>query len=143
MSQDTRKNLFALLMAAACLAGYWQYTHRGAFPLRIVATLPVPGDGRHVLIIEETEQRGDLPESQRSALFDPALRKWLRGKDIDFRLLDQNDPATDEGGWFAAAVAIPHPTLPWLVASNGKSGISAALQADTQSIERQLSEVFP
>lgn len=101
------------------------------------SVLPVPGAGLHLLIVEETEDRVRLPEAQRQVLFSPDLRQWLKNKGYAYRIWDRNVDASHEpSGWFKQALEVKRESLPWLVASNGKTGFSGPLPVSVDETKK-------
>lgn len=111
-------------------------------PLVIVPPTPTPIDpapiaeiGNRVLIVYESSQVQNYPPQQQAILSSTRLRKYLNDtcvKDAtgqpEYRILDQHTEFTggDDGVW-PKAMEIQRDSLPWIVVSNGKRGISAPL----------------
>jgi hypothetical protein len=95
---------------------------------------PIPGTGLRVLFIEETANRTDLTPEQREILFGRGpgtVWDWLdqncvKGPGGPERWLFDKDanPAITE---LANALKGPHPVLPAVVASNGRTGFDVPL----------------
>lgn len=94
---------------------------------------PVPGDGRHVLVIYETDDRISLPRDQRSILDSVPLREWLQTSKWDAEFLDPDTAFLDGDEWFKQALTVERTGLPWVVVSNGKAGFSGPLP---ESVEK-------
>jgi hypothetical protein len=76
-----------------------------------------------------------LPVAQSSILYDTSLRTFLDantpvgtdGKTHEYRIWDPSvDASGDEAIW-QAALKRPHPTIPWLLISNGVTGFEGPL----------------
>ena len=65
-------------------------------PTPIVDEVPVPGDGFHVLIIEETDERRQLPQSQLAAVTGTAVKRWMKNNGAEWRIWDQDVDAAHE-----------------------------------------------
>lgn len=129
-----------LCLLAFC-AGW--VTGGGKFPGPPVIgqSAPFATDGTlHVLIIEESAERGKLKAGQLEAMTS-TLPDSIRGMagEGHFRLLDlstSSDLSKDKKE-FQAAGKVERKSLPWLVASNGRTGYSGPLPesiAETKKI---------
>ena len=98
---------------------------------------PITEKGFRVLIVEETEDRINLPKGQLEILLslaDGGVRKFLETKCVkdakgnpEFRILDKdNDLSRDSKVW-QDAWKIPHTPLPYLIATNGVTGFAGPL----------------
>jgi hypothetical protein len=88
---------------------------------------PVPGDGKHLAIIYETQDRASMPRGQQEIIDSVTIRKMLIDGGWTARYLDDDTEFTTESQWFRAAVELPMDSLPWVVLSNGKAGYSGPL----------------
>ena len=95
---------------------------------------PVPGDGLHLLVIYETDDRVSMPAGQRSIIDSVPVRQWLREKGFvdenhksTARFFDPQTELVEEDQWFRDALALKTESLPWMIVSNGKSGFSGPL----------------
>ena len=96
---------------------------------------PIPGDGLRVLIVYES---GDtLPVGQHSILYGKTVRDYLNatcpvgpdGKTREWRIYDKDVDTTGESKLWQDALKRPHPSIPWIVISNGKTGFEGPLPA--------------
>ena len=104
---------------------------------------------KRVLIVYESDDRGDYPQSQSLIFSSTDFREWLKSKvsvssdgNLQFRIYDKDaDMSTVPDEW-RAAMAVERESLPWIIVSNGKSYYAGKLPetiAETQAlIERYL-----
>jgi hypothetical protein len=83
---------------------------------------PIPHDGLHVLIVEETSSRSRLTPEQVSIFTDTKWRDYVSSKNGKFRVLDQHAEFTDSSDIFKAALDRPRSGIPWLIVSNQPHG---------------------
>lgn len=95
--------------------------------------------GPHVLIIEETADRGRLSTEQLTALF--TVSSWAGKRGFKWRVWDQqiDNQETDDPFW-AAALALPRESLPWIVLADDDAGYSGPLPEDMDTIEDLVAE---
>lgn len=108
----------------------------GVLPIPVpnpVDPAPFPSSGLRVLIVEETGDRGKLPASQRTVFTSVKLREWLNancqkeGDDAGWRILDKDADMQFASETWKQAMQLPRQSTPWLIASNGRSGVSCPL----------------
>ncbi len=104
---------------------------------------PVPGDGFHVLIIEETEDRNQLTGEQSGTIFGAPFRTWMKNVGADFRVWDKDVNAARESEWFRKALDVTRQSTPWLIVSNGKRGFSGPLPTTEAGIKAKIQEFAP
>lgn len=104
---------------------------------------PVPGDGRHVLVIYETDDRISLPRDQRSILDSVPLRQWLAESQWDVKFLDPDTSFIDGDEWFQSALQVERASLPWVVVSNGKTGFSGPLPGTVEEFKELVGRYSP
>lgn len=124
------RSLFGIVaLLAAFLAGRVSTHIELPFPLTIVIDdgPPVPGEGKHVLVIYETEDRISMPRDQRSIIDSVPLREWLKESGVDAKFLDPQSEIVHSDAWFKAAIDANRESLPWMIVSNGKAGFSGPL----------------
>lgn len=112
LAVDTLPKFVAALEAAAKELG----TEPGPAP----QPAPIPVAGLHVLIVEETDDRGRIPVGQLAALQSTAIRREVQEKGGQFRQFD-DDPTIADPLW-AAVRDRPRASLPWIIVSNGAKG---------------------
>lgn len=83
---------------------------------------PIPVEGLHVLMIEESSARSRLTPEQVATLTDPEIREYVASKGGQFRLLDQHAEFVDADDPFKAAMKRKGASLPWLIVSNHPKG---------------------
>lgn len=108
-------------------------------------TPPLPGNGLRVLILEEAEDRDQLPRSQLEAIdsaMNGALRDWLdsvcakNGNAAEWRIIDKDEKLDFEADIWKQARAAAQPTAyPWVLISNGSAGFQGPLPADEASLK--------
>jgi hypothetical protein len=106
---------------------------------------PIPTAGFRVLMIYESADLSTLPAKQLNVLYDKGIRDYLNskcvkgddGKTPAWRIWDKDvDASKDDKVWGEAMTKAKGVTgfkTPWLVVSNGKTGFSGPLPADTTS----------
>lgn len=103
-------------------------------PPPVVVDPPLPVTGLHVLIVEQMDMRRDLPASQVSIFTSTELRKWFTENNVQWRMFDDDvDQSQLEQKW-KDALARPRASLPWLVASNGKTGFEGPLPSSVTDL---------
>lgn len=88
---------------------------------------PIALDGLHILIIEESDDRGSLPLPQYSMLMSKEMRAWLTSKctpmpddgSQGWRMYDKDD---DVKKVWADAMKRTRTQIPWLIISNPRKG---------------------
>lgn len=99
---------------------------------------PLPVTGLHVLLVSESADRTDLTKGQRDVLTSTeagSFRDFLdkncskTGGAPDWRWFDPQQAPADPV--WAAALARPRTSLPWIVVSNGTAGYEGPIPADT------------
>lgn len=107
---------------------------------------PIAGDGFKVLIVYETGAAGQIPYTQQLVIFDQGVRKYLDthcvkgedGKTPERRIWDSHVTGLEnETKTWQDAFARKRSSSPWIVISNGKTGIEAPLPnnaADTLAL---------
>lgn len=90
-------------------------------------------------MLYESSRLSIYPPSQVKALFDNNLRVYLDsvttlGPDLkthEYRIWDKNIVLTNESVIWKNVMARPHPTMPWIVISNGITGYEGPLPKNT------------
>lgn len=105
MSRAAINSLIVLLATVLILAG------GGGAP-------PIDAPGLHVLLVEQTEDRGKLtPDQMATVQWLPThLEKVAPGA---WRMHDADTPLDAEDEWVRAAMARERASLPWLIVSRG------------------------
>jgi len=92
---------------------------------------PFPADKLCVLFVEESGEPGD----RGAVLYSTKIRAYITEQGGDFRKLDQHAVFSDSTPqWVKDAMDLPRDELPWLAASNGKSGVSVTLPAQESEV---------
>lgn len=89
---------------------------------------PIPATGLHVLIVEETDDRGRVPAGQLAVLTTTKVQAAVEAAGGVFRQYD-DDPEIADPVWRDARNR-PRTSLPWIIVSNGaKGGVEQPLPA--------------
>lgn len=92
---------------------------------------PFKTDQLSVLIIEETRLRDKLTPDQRAAILavgEGSLDAKIKQRGGRFYILDvENTDLSQMPKWAQDAAAVPHPTVPWIIAAGPKRGSSEPL----------------
>lgn len=81
---------------------------------------PIPVAGLHVLIVEETDDRLNVPAGQLAVLQTTQIGEAVRAAGGQFRQYD-DDPDIADPTWKAAR-ARPRTAIPWIIVSNAEKG---------------------
>jgi hypothetical protein len=127
-----RSLLSGVLLACLLAALFAEFRHLLPFPGLVPLPPPVPGEGQHLLIVSESET--GLNREQSALLLSADFRGELQQRGISFRLWDPDVEITEAESWHARALALPRDRDPWIVISNGRSGLSAPLPATAEEI---------
>jgi hypothetical protein len=98
--------------------------------------------GLKVLILVESADISKLPKDQVLALTAADVRAYLNahcapdadGKTKSWRIWDKDINTSAESAMWQKVTARPHPTLPWIVISNGKTWYEGALPATKDAV---------
>lgn len=108
-----------------------------------VPPAPIADAGLRVLMVYESSELTKYPPSQLAVLYDAQLRSYmskvcvLGDKTYEWRVYDKDADLSSESKIWREAMARPHPKLPWILISNGKTGYEGPLPsstAETQSL---------
>ena len=80
-----------------------------------------------VLIVEETDDRDDLPFSQSEVLTAGTIRDYLDSHCDEWRLFDQDISTKNESAKWQEAMQRKRDSLPWVLISNGTQGTEGPL----------------
>lgn len=90
----------------------------------------IDGDGLHVLIVEEVDDRRSLSRDQLAIITSSTLRGWFTDHKAAWKVWDQNMDTSHEPAKWQAAMKIERASLPWLIVScKGKPNFSGPLPA--------------
>jgi hypothetical protein len=103
---------------------------------------PIPVAGFRVLIIEERQDRSQLPKSQALALDSAEVMEYLNrkcvmgpdGKTPEWRKYDDDVDLSKESAVWQQAIKLPRTSLPWIVISDGTKGISCPFPKTTPDV---------
>ncbi len=102
---------------------------------------PFPTDKLSVLIVEETNDRKALPPGQFDIVASNgagSVVDWIGQHGGNRKTLDKDTGTELEDQWVKDAMAVPRQSLPWVVASNGRSGFSEPLPKDRAALIAKL-----
>jgi len=102
---------------------------------------PFPADKLSVLIVEETGDRKDLSPGQLDIIASNgagSVVDWIGQHGGQRRTLDKDDGTEMEEAWVKAAMSAPRQSVPWVVASNGRTGFSEPLPKDRATLIAKL-----
>lgn len=106
---------------------------------------PIKSPGFVVLIVEETANRSQLPQGQHDTIVGSAVgmpREYVTTKGGQWRVLDASPKSAElEVPAIREAFALPRTSLPWIVASNGRTGFSKPLPATTAEVLADLKQL--
>lgn len=126
----------------ACLffvAAFWLGRPDSTIRLPGIDRSPAPGDGLHVLIVEDRMKRPDLPPKQLSAMMSTTVDNLIRDHGGKKYLYDQNQDISQKNDpWLNAAMKVPRASLPWLIIDNNGRGTSVEMSKDTEEHKRLL-----
>lgn len=102
---------------------------------------PIPADGFRVLMVYESSELGKMPSEQEVVLTSQTIRQYLNsrcpsgpdGKTKEWRIYDKDTDASGESKVWQDALKRSHPTLPWIVISDGKNGFEGPLPKDVNA----------
>lgn len=116
---------------------------------------PFPSEGLMVLILEESADRGSLPQPQYEILLGDKTRGWLSQNTMkvdgvpSYRMWDDDYSAESMAkvseawrGAYDAAKRESSGRLPWLIASDGVRGLSMPLPDNEDAFIEELERVF-
>ncbi len=115
---------------------------------------PIPSPGLRVLMLYESADLTKYPAAQASIIYDQSLRIFLDGacakgadgKSPEYRIWDKDVIASGDSPLWQTALARPHPTMPWIVVSNGITGYEGPLPgnaADTLALVKKYATPAP
>ncbi len=110
---------------------------------------PTPTMGARVLILYESAALSTIPKEQQAVLYSKDVRDYLTAKlpkedgKAAWRIWDKDADAKDESKGWQDTMARPHPTIPWLYVSNGRTASEGPLPgnvADTMAVLKKVLE---
>lgn len=117
---------------------------------------PINAVGLYCLVVEDMQQRDDLPASQReviTATGPGSLRAYLNFKCAKdqagmpcLRFIGSKDDLSRDLPVWREGLARPRTSLPWIVISNGKSGYEGPLpktMAEAVALAKKFGETSP
>lgn len=101
-------------------------------------TAPFKTDKFSVVIVEETEQRGQLPRAQLTAMQSIKWLKYVKEKDGQWRRIDKDADVTGDEQWVQDALKVERESLPWLLIATPDGGTSQPMPADLDALMEAL-----
>lgn len=101
---------------------------------------PFPAEGLSVLMVYDALTQNDIPAGQRAILFGQSVRDLLDSVADDYRIFPESTDVTEAEETWKAAMAVPRESEPWIVISNGKTGISTPLPANPEALADLLDQ---
>jgi hypothetical protein len=100
---------------------------------------PIQASGFRVLIVYDSISLAKLPAAQVSIFTSPDVSTYCRdhctkgadGKTPEYRCFSQGTDVSKEPQVWQDAMKLPRQSLPWIVISDGKAGVSCPLPANT------------
>jgi hypothetical protein len=127
MKPADRSLALVILLVVLFRIGVWSYANIAG------SGLPVNDKGLHVLIVEETADRGKLPLSQSAIFTSAPLAQYLDQNAHDWRVFDQNIDLVDQPDkWKRALEAAQEP--PYIVIWNGNRGTKGPLPLTVDAV---------
>lgn len=106
-----------------------------------VPPTPVPGEGFRFLGVRDDLTFHQLPRPQQLLWRTRSIESYLEAKKAEFRWLDddyQPEVIKLAGGvwpaWYAKAIEDSKGVRPWIIVSNGRSGVSRECPADEAAL---------
>lgn len=118
--------MLALVVGLFALSRY----DGGGLPfVPVVDDAPFPADGLHVLVVYQDADAKDLTSDQRAIMYGAGVRAFLDSACVEdgWRMLDAESDMEHADQVWKDAMSVPRESLPWAVASNGKTGFSGPL----------------
>lgn len=119
------------------------------FPIPIVNPIPVAEKGLRILIVEEAQERRNLPPGQLAIFTSDELKKYATehcakvNNVPEFRVFDKDTKLDEESEVWKTMMKVERKSLPWLCVTNGSRGYSGPLPttlADTMTIIKKYGD---
>ena len=102
---------------------------------------PFPTETLSVLIVEETAERGQLPEGQREVISSTPFRQWCQSVNAELKVWDQDADLANVSEKWKAAMSVPRQSLPWLLVADQDSGFSGPLPDSVSATKEVIDAV--
>lgn len=106
----------------------------------VPSTAPFETDVPRVLAIYESGETHKLPASQLDVLTGTSFRRWCDENGWEFKSWDEEIPIVQADEAWRKALEVERTDTPWLVFSNGNSGDSIPLPANSDDAIEALKE---
>jgi len=87
-----------------------------------------------VVIIEETEQRSYIPQSQLNAIKSQVWRDYVKSQGGQWRVLDPHADISKEEKWVKDSFAVSRESLPWLIFASPEKGYSGPVPENLEEL---------
>ena len=105
---------------------------------------PVPDvSGYRVLIVEETEDRNELPQEQLAILTSASFRKWLSDNEISYRIWDEEVPVEGEDASWGKLLDLERNSSPWLIVVGKGDVFSGPLPSPLEETKKLIERYRP
>ena len=139
MKIDIKTAAILLFLIFAALRG-GDSPSPGPSPVPDVEPAPFPSSDLAVLVVEETEQRHQLPPSQLNVLTSGILRDYVEESGGEIRVWDQNVDSQYAPEKWREALRKPRDGLPWIYIANGDKGHSGPLPETVEETKYLISK---
>jgi hypothetical protein len=145
-------NKTAIFAAVCMIIGGWLLLNSGdVAPVNPVDPVtpvdPLPDEsftlGRHVLIVYETLDKPNYPSSQALILDSAEFKQFLNSRATDgWRILDQDANTEYMPEVFKTWMTRERYGLPWIVISNGQTGVEGELPATIDETKELIGKLL-
>lgn len=104
------------------------------------ASPPIKVDRLTVVIIEETESRGSIPQEQLNAINSKKWREYVSENKGQWRVIDQHARISDEKKWVKDAIKLKRSSLPWLIVSRPSHGSSSKFPENLEKLMEKIKQ---
>ena len=101
---------------------------------------PVRVDRLTVVIIEETESRDSLPQSQLNAINSKKWRDYLFKNNGQWRVIDQHANISNENKWVKESFSLKRDSIPWLIIADVNRLRSMPMPANIEVFMQEIKQ---
>ena len=116
--------MFALLLIFS--EGGWSWS--------VLSKAPIDVDKFTVVIIEETEDRHQLPTGQLNAILSKNWKEYVEKEGGQWRVLDQNTDVSNDKDWVKQSLELERGELPWLIISDSDDGYCGIVPGSAEKL---------
>lgn len=143
----TRNKLIAWVWLTCVIGCCLQLAMRGG----VILGPPPPfgTDGLSVLIVEESQERTELPYEQQMIITgtsEDSVSSWMNKNCAKsqkglphWRILDKDQSVDMDEPWVKEAMSVKREGVPWMIVANKRTGFSSPLAKDTKEMLARLS----